>query len=44
MEFIEAQFALSVPLVAITPENFRTLATIATMLSSLADDVARDAA
>ena len=44
MAFIEARFVLSVPLAAITPENFRTLATIATMLGSLAGDAARDAA
>jgi len=44
MAFIEERFALSVPLAAITPENFRTLETIAKMLSLLADDAAGDAA
>lgn len=40
MSFIEERFLLSVPLEAITPENFRTLETIAAMLRSLASDAA----
>jgi acyl carrier protein len=43
LAFIEVRFALSVPLATITPENFRTLTTIATMLGALAGDTARDA-
>jgi acyl carrier protein len=44
MAFIEVRFALSVPLAAITPENFRTLDTIARMLRSLALDTAGEVA
>ncbi len=38
MAFIEERFAVSVPLEAVTPANFRTLQTIAAMLQRLAAD------
>jgi peptidyl carrier protein len=38
MAYIEEHFGLSVPLEAITPDNFRTLRTIAEMLQSLEVD------
>ncbi len=38
--FVEERFALHVPLDAITPSGFRTLRTIATVLSALDADAA----
>lgn len=40
MAFIEERFALSVPIDAITPSNFRTLQTIAALLVALEADPA----
>jgi peptidyl carrier protein len=40
MVYIEERFGLSVPLTAITPDNFRTLRAIAEMLQSLEVDTA----
>lgn len=36
--FVEERFAIGVPLDAITPDNFRSLRTIATLLVTLAAD------
>jgi peptidyl carrier protein len=41
--FVEERFALSVPMDAITPSNFRNLQTIAALLQTLDANTARDA-